>query len=144
MFLKIFLNFGDSRDCYENNSYMKTCTLCVKLQNLYIYRFIIQKNFLYFSANPVFAIKVIYEYSAEQNFLRNGTIKFVPKLQKNRKCFFRKHLFIENKIKQPRAATSQRLLVENVRDIAPIITKLEHKIATYQMAWKAQSKNENY
>jgi len=37
-------------------------------------------------------------------------------------------------IKQPRAATSQRLLAENVRDTASKIKKVEHKIVTYKMA----------
>jgi len=41
---------------------------------------------------------------------------------------------MSNKIKQPRAAASQRLLAENVRDTAPKIAKLEHKISTYKMA----------
>jgi len=36
-------------------------------------------------------------------------------------------------IKQPRAAASQRLIVENVRDTAPKIAKLEHEIATYKI-----------
>jgi len=53
-------------------------------------------------------------------------------------------VFNFNIIKQPRAAASHRLLAENVSDLAPKITKLGHKIATYKMAWKTQSKNENY
>jgi len=57
---------------------------------------------------------------------RNETLK------KNNHEFGLKQL----KIKQPRAAA------KNVRDTAPKIAKLEHKIATYKMAWKVQSINE--
>jgi len=42
--------------------------------------------------------------------------------------------FYQDEIKQPKVAASQRLLVENVRDTASKITKLEHKIVTYKMA----------
>jgi len=49
-------------------------------------------------------------------------------------CENLKYNSIVYEIKQPRAAASQRLLAENVRDTAPKIAKLKHKIANYKMA----------